>query len=163
MNIVDGVVVPGRQLTERSRDLAERVLELARVEEGQFGAGQALRARRAPQVVRRGADEAVADPQAMIEEPERLSAGERGQPERQARQLDGDGIRVGPGQTALGNQPANIGPRFGIETGLVATSLVDEGALVGAGKIAAGGDEEGAAAHGWIDDPQCEYSVGRGA
>ena len=62
----------------------------------------------AAQIVWRRADETVADAKAMIEKAEGLAAGERREPERQARELHRHGIGIDAGKTALGDQPSNV-------------------------------------------------------
>ena len=62
-------------------------------------AGRAA-SRLTPQIVRRRADEAVAGDEVMIEKRQRLVGGERGQPDRQPRQLYCHGIEVHAKKTA---------------------------------------------------------------
>ncbi len=54
-----------------------------------------------------GAGEAVADAQVMVEERERTVGGERGQPQRQPRELHGRRIDVDAEQAPLGDEPPN--------------------------------------------------------
>ena len=114
---------------------------------------------RRAQIVGRRADETVADAKAMIEKAEGLAAGERREPERQARELHRHGIGIDAKQTALGDQPSNVRVLRLVEVGVRASALVDERALYAAREVPARRDEKRAAAHGRIDDAEREDRV----
>ena len=72
---------------------------------------------------------------------------ERGQPQRQTRELDGDGIGVDARQAALGDQPADRSRARDRRRPRRAARPRRQCALVRGGQIVAGGDEKRAAAH----------------
>ena len=110
-----------------------------------------------------GAEQAVADLQAVIEEAERPIGGERRQPERQPRQLHGHGIQVDAVQAALGDRAADgRRARARSEIARMAAARSNERRFVGGGEIAAGGDQKRAAAHRRVDDSKLQDAFGRG-
>ena len=107
------------------------------------------------------AEQAVADLQPVIEKAERTISGERGEPQREARELDRHRVEVDAVQDALGDRPPHPDPVGFTDVGRMTASGPHQRGLVGAREKPAGGDEEGAAAHRGIDDAQPEDLIGR--
>ena len=107
------------------------------------------------------AKQAVADLKAVIEKTERPIPGERGQPQRQARELHGHRVEINPVQTPLGNGSAD-GDALGVaDVAGEAPAGFDERALVGIRQVSARRHEERAAAHRGIDDAELQDAIGR--
>ena len=90
----------------------------------------------------------------MVEERERLLGSERGEPQRQARQVHGHGIHVNAEEAPLRHEPAEARAINSRDVRFVTLTLPDEGRLVCPREEAARRDEKRPAAHRGIDDTQ---------
>ena len=111
-------------------------------------------------VARRRANKAVAGYQAVIEKCQRFVCGERRQPEREPRNLHGSGVDIDTEQAARGDVPAESDAVGRRHIRSMPSSFVDEGLLGGLGQLRTSGDQEGAAAHRGIGNPQSQDLVG---
>ena len=114
-----------------------------------------------PQVCEPGAEQAVADLQAVIEKAERTIGRERGQPQRETRELDGHRVEVDAVQAAFRDRSPDADALGVADVGCVTVSTAYERSLVGVRQKPAGGHEERAAAHRRIDDAQLQDVLGR--
>ena len=113
-----------------------------------------------PHVGRRCADEAVARDKPMIEKRQRLVRSERRQPQRQAGHLHGRRIEIDAEQASLCDLATKrhaIGAR---DIGVMPAAVANQRRLGRGSNVPACGDEERAAAHCGIEDPQLEDLFG---
>ena len=108
------------------------------------------------------ADQGVAVAQGMVEEGERLVLRQRGEPERELCQVDGDGVAIHAVEAVAGDQPPGVdGPVLvgrKVRRGVVGSPRLDQGVA----ELAAGFDQESAGAHRRIADLEVEEPVGTG-
>jgi hypothetical protein len=96
----------------------------------------------------------VAGAQVVVEERERLLGSERGEPQRQARQVHGHGIHVHTEEAPLRHEPPEARAIDSRHVRFVTLTLSDEGRLVCPREEAARRHEKRPAAHRGIDDTQ---------
>ena len=113
-------------------------------------------------VPRRGADQAVANAQSMVEEGQGPTGSERREPERQAAQLNGHRVDVYAVQASLCDRSPESCPVRLRDVRARRGTLANQRRFVRRGEVAAGGHEERAAAHRGIDDPQGHDPLGYG-
>ena len=120
------------------------------------------RRRSAEHVVERGAHQAVATRQPVIEEGERPIGRERREPQGEPRELHRHRVQVDAVQASLGDRPAKASPIPLVDVRGEAAAGSDERSGVFGGKEAAGGHEERATSHRGIQHPQREDLLGSG-
>ena len=112
-----------------------------------------------PYIGRRGPGEAVAGPQVMIEERQRLVRRQGGQPERQARQLHGHRVEIHTEQASRRDVPPKLDAIRGRDVVRIPASLPDERVLERQRQVPARSHEKRAAAHRGVEDFQAENLV----
>ncbi len=106
-----------------------------------------------------GADQAVAHPDAMVQERQRPVPGESRQPEREPRELNGHRIQIHAEQAALRDLPPYRRPFLGTDVIGETSAGREQRFFVRFREKPAGGDEKGAAAHGRIQHRQLQNLV----
>ena len=110
----------------------------------------------------RGANQAVANAESMVQKGQGPTGSERGEPERQAAQLDGHRVDVDAVQTSLCDRSPESCPVRLRDVRARRGTLANQRRFVRRGEVATGGHEESAAAHRGIDDPQVHDPLGYG-
>jgi hypothetical protein len=109
-----------------------------------------------------GAEQAVADLQAVIEKAERAIRCQRREPQRQTCELHRHRVEIDAVETAFGDRSPDARAVGVTDVGRVAGAGTDQRRLIGVGEKPAGGDEKRAAAHRRVDDPQLQNLLGSG-
>jgi len=143
------------ELRARRQERRQRLLRIEpRIERQRSDPGTASAGWLTHHIRRSRANQAVAAPEMVLEKRDRLLGGQRCEPERELRELDGHRVGVDAEQAALRDEAPEVGAIRLCDLVLAERPLADQRAFQRAGQKATGRDQERTAAHRGIQHAQ---------